>query len=296
MPPMILPDPKESGLDSTCSGLAEVNGTSLYYEVAGSGEPIVFIHGNVGDCRHFDGQFSTLAKDFRVARYDLRGYGKSKVPTKGVAYRDFEDLRALLDFLEMPSAHVVGFSLGAGVATDLAIAHPDRVRSLNLVGPWVFGYLRGRAPEELSASTLELAEAIGAVAATFAEQGKEKALQRWGEYVKPFAVVESARRRLAEIAVDYSFFHFQADLEPDTMQFLRPWAYGRLEEIQCPVLVVTSEKDMECCREVSEEVVRRAPDAREIDVEGIGHLIPLEIPVEFSKIVGEFVSEQSKPG
>lgn len=277
-------------MDATSSGLAEVNGTSLYYEIAGSGEPIVFIHGGVGDCRHFDGQFGPLAKDHRVARYDIRGYGQSKPPTLGVAYRDFEDVRALLDFLEMPAAHVVGFSLGAAIAADLAIGDPERVKSLILVGPWVFGYLRGRPPEELSASTLEFAEALGAVAATLADEGKEKALECWGDYVKPYAGAESARLRLAEIATDYSFCHFKEKLEPDTMQFLSPWAYGRIEEITCPILVVTSSQDMVNCREVGDEFVRRA-GARMIDLQGIGHLIPLEVPEEFTGIVRDFVSE-----
>ncbi|MFX0197840.1 MAG: alpha/beta fold hydrolase, partial [Candidatus Hodarchaeota archaeon] len=57
------------------SGFAEVNGTRLYFEAAGSGDPIVLIHGNYGDSRHWDDQFEIFAKDYKVIRYDVRGYG-----------------------------------------------------------------------------------------------------------------------------------------------------------------------------------------------------------------------------
>jgi CubicO group peptidase (beta-lactamase class C family) len=65
------------------TGFAEVNGTRLYYEVAGTGDPIVLIHGNFGDRRYYDGQFEALARLHRVLRYDVRGYGKSMLPEEG---------------------------------------------------------------------------------------------------------------------------------------------------------------------------------------------------------------------
>ena len=82
------------------SGYAEVNGTSLYYEVAGKGDPIVFIHGNFGDHRHWDFQFGPLSNNYKVVRYDLRGFGKSALPKSDESYNDWDDLKALLEFLE----------------------------------------------------------------------------------------------------------------------------------------------------------------------------------------------------
>ena len=57
-----------------------VNGTRIYYELKGSGEPVVLIHGGFGDLRYWDGQFDVLAGQFRVLRYDIRGFGKSDRP------------------------------------------------------------------------------------------------------------------------------------------------------------------------------------------------------------------------
>ena len=86
------------------TGIAEVNGTKLYYELAGAGECIVFIHGNFGDCRLWDNQFELFAKKYKVLRYDVRGYGKSAMPVKGEKYSPHNDLRALLDYLKIEKA------------------------------------------------------------------------------------------------------------------------------------------------------------------------------------------------
>lgn len=73
------------------SGYAEVNGTRLYYEIAGEEEPIVLIHGNGGDCRHWDNQFIPFSQNHRVLRYDIRGFGKSSNPTEGKQYSHHDD-------------------------------------------------------------------------------------------------------------------------------------------------------------------------------------------------------------
>ena len=122
------------------SGIAEVNGTKLYYETAGKGDVIILVHGNEGDRRHWDYQFLSLAKDFKVIRYYVRGYGKSALPDKEIAYWDHEDLKALLDYLEIRKSHICGLSMGSGIAVDFAIAYPEMCKSLIPIGPWANGY------------------------------------------------------------------------------------------------------------------------------------------------------------
>src|SRR5512137_2035471 len=85
------------GKPETISGFAPVNGTTLYYEMAGQGETVVFIHGNFGDRRHWDRQFKPLSKKFKVVRYDVRGFGKSAMPKTDEPYSDWDDLKALMD-------------------------------------------------------------------------------------------------------------------------------------------------------------------------------------------------------
>ena len=82
-------------------GLAEVNGARLYYEVAGSGHPLVLIHAYALDTRMWDSQFEEFAQRYQVVRYDVRGFGRSAPPTEE-SYSHVEDLKALLDLLSLP--------------------------------------------------------------------------------------------------------------------------------------------------------------------------------------------------
>ena len=86
---------------------------TLYYEECGEGQPVILVHGHSLDHRMWDGQFADLARDYRVIRYDLRGYGLSSPQTEDFQFTHVEDLVALMDSLHIEKAHVVGLSLGA---------------------------------------------------------------------------------------------------------------------------------------------------------------------------------------
>ena len=122
------------------SGTVKVNGVDLYYEVAGRGEPLVLIHGNGGDRRHWDFQFEPLSKEFQIIRYDVRGYGKSVFTNPDIEFSHHDDLKALLGYLEIESAHISGISMGSGIAIDFALAYPKRCKSLIPIGAWANGY------------------------------------------------------------------------------------------------------------------------------------------------------------
>ena len=174
------------------SGFAEVNGTRLYYEVAGSGDPIVLIHGNFGDRRYWDNQFEAFSKGYKVLRYDVRGFGKSADPVAGEPWMPTEDIRALLAYFGMSKAHIVGFSMGCGQAVDFVLSHPEMCHSLIAVGPWVAGY---KMPEEDGI-------AMGKVGSVLEEGGPGAA----AEYITnmPFfnahRVSSEVKERLKEVA------------------------------------------------------------------------------------------------
>ena len=120
-------------------GFIEVNGTRLYYEMAGAGDAVVFLHGFTLDTRMWDDQFERFAEQYHVIRYDLRGFGQSAVPTDA-PYAHFDDLKALLDALGIEQAHLVGLSKGGGVALDFALAFPTYVRGLVLIDSILGGF------------------------------------------------------------------------------------------------------------------------------------------------------------
>src|ERR1044072_7189923 len=96
------------------TGIARVNGTSLFYEMKGRGFPLVFISGGgVLDRRCWDEEFEFFAKYFRVIRYDVRGIGKSERPT--AAFSHSRDLYALLKFLGIKRTHLIALSVGGAM-------------------------------------------------------------------------------------------------------------------------------------------------------------------------------------
>jgi pimeloyl-ACP methyl ester carboxylesterase len=117
--------------------MASVNGVDLYYEETGEGMPLVWVHEYGGDSRSWEPQVRYFSRRYRVVTYNHRGYSPSTVPR---AARDYsqdllvEDLHQLMTHLELAPVHLGGCSMGANVARDFAIAHPEMARSLILVG------------------------------------------------------------------------------------------------------------------------------------------------------------------
>jgi pimeloyl-ACP methyl ester carboxylesterase len=118
---------------------AEVNGTRLYFEVAGSGHPMILIHGFTLDNRMWDDQFDTFALHYQVIRFDVRGFGKSALPTCE-SYSYAADLKALIDHLGISHAYVLGLSLGGMIAIDFALEHPEATDALILADTALGGF------------------------------------------------------------------------------------------------------------------------------------------------------------
>ena len=112
------------------TGFVDVGGgIELYFEEAGTGPAVLFIHAHSVDRRMWDAQFNRLSSQYRVVRYDLRGYGLSGMPQEGKDYLHAEDLYKLMDHLDIRSAHIVGLSLGAFVALDFMHLYPEHTLS-----------------------------------------------------------------------------------------------------------------------------------------------------------------------
>ena len=120
-----------SGTPDRESGMASVNGTRLYYETAGTGEPVIFVHGFTLDTRMWDDQFAEFAKRYRAIRYDARGFGKSAGITGPFSIRD--DLRALMDHLgvkQAPFVVLIGASMPSILAEISFVTNPQDAKLL----------------------------------------------------------------------------------------------------------------------------------------------------------------------
>ncbi len=117
---------------------ASINGATLYYELVGEGEPLVLVHAGIADSRMWDAQIEVFAQRYRVIRYDMRGFGRTSM-VEG-PYSHHEDLRGLLDFLDVRWAHLLGCSMGGATVLDFALRYPEKVGALVLVGSAVSGF------------------------------------------------------------------------------------------------------------------------------------------------------------
>jgi pimeloyl-ACP methyl ester carboxylesterase len=127
---------------ATPTGTIDVNGVRLYYELHGSGEPLVLVHGSWGDARSWRLVVPGLAESFRVVVYDRRGHSRSQRPdSPGSVDEDGDDLAALLEALDLAPAHVVTNSYGGNIALRLATRRPEVFRSLSCHEPPLWSLL-----------------------------------------------------------------------------------------------------------------------------------------------------------
>lgn len=255
------------------SGYAEVNDTRLYYETTGAGHPIVLIHGYTLDIRMWEDQFEPFSQEYKVVRYDLRGFGKSACPSPDGDYRHTEDLKALLDFLGIPKAYVMGLSMGGGVAIEFTLEHPDVAQALIPVDSTLGGFKYSR---EFNAIFVE-------VFSRCKNEGVEAAKKVWMEcplFVPIFEIPEAASR-FSKMVSDYSGWHWSTN--SDAMQSITPAAIGRLEEISVPALMIVGERDMSDFLNIAGVMVQNIPNARLVTIVGVGHMSNMENPESFNR-------------
>ncbi|MBX3058798.1 MAG: alpha/beta fold hydrolase [Anaerolineae bacterium] len=262
-------------------GFANVNGTQLYYEIAGDGPPLVLIHGFGLDGRMWEAQMAAFTPAYQVIRYDLRGFGRSAVP--GVErYTHYEDLQTLLNHLHIERAHILGLSLGGGIAVDFALAYPSMTDHLILAAA---SALNGFVwPDELAGWFAGFAEA--------AHSGNmAQAKERWlncGWFV-PAQRQPAVTAHLRQLVADYSGWHF---LHKNPVRGLHPPANERLAEIQAPTLVIVGEQDLPFYNHpLADHLAGHIPNAQKVVIPGIGHMVNMEDPPRFNEIVLTFLRQ-----
>src|SRR5215813_6605272 len=114
------------------TGYAPVNGLKMYYEIHGQGDPVVLLHGSfMTITNNWPDAIAMLAKSRQVIAVEMQGHGRTADIDRDFSYENLaDDIAALLDYLKIPQADVLGYSMGGGVAMQLAIRHPDKVRKV----------------------------------------------------------------------------------------------------------------------------------------------------------------------
>lgn len=259
------------------SGLLAVEGGQLYYEALGRGPAVVLVHGGYGDHRMWDDQFTALADDFRVVRYDHRGFGRSPAPAG--PYSPASDLLRLMDHLGIERAHLVGNSIGGAFVLDFALLHPARTDRLVVVSSGANGY--PYTPEDV--------QSIAAVFNAARQEGPERAAEMWLQH--PMVALSSRDSRTAprlQSMVRENRGIFQMPQWP--REPLDPPAFRRLAEILRPVLFVVGGDDTPLVRRSARESADRVPGARWQELSGADHLPQMVRPAEFNGVLRRFLN------
>ena len=209
----------------TRHGFAEIDGGQLYYEVAGSGKPVVLVHAGIADHRMWDDQLVPFAERYQVIRFDQRGFGQSSAPIGPFAF--YDDLYLLLRELSVTRAVCIGGSLGGATAIDLTLTHPEMVDALVLVGSG----LGGMEWPPLTPVELELFSQVeeAAKSGDFAT-ANEIEVHIWvdGPERNPDAVNPGVRARVREMNLQTFTLHGENEqVEPQALGASRQRAPGR---------------------------------------------------------------------
>lgn len=260
------------------SGYVDVDGARLYFESHGAGGPVVLLHGGLVDGRLWDEQMPVLAARHRAIRIDLRGYGKSEA--EPVSFSHVDDLDRALSHLALERVSLVGLSAGGGLAVEFALAHPDKVERLVLVGPGLPGFDWTDGIERLVADVERALESGDIEAAVEHTIDYWTVARREKSSVDP-SVLERVRamsRRLFE--------------GPDLDEFERrdPTIIKRLSEVSAPALLIAGEQDVADIHRIADIIERDVPNVRRESIPG-GHHPNLDSPDRFNELVLSFLDQ-----
>jgi 3-oxoadipate enol-lactonase len=253
----------------------------LYSEVSGDGPEIVLLHEGICDSRMWDRQWETFTRSHRVLRFDFRGYGRS--PLEAGAYSGARDVLELMDRHGFERTALVGVSLGGRVALEIALARPERVAALVLVGSGLPGH---DWSEEMKAIW---EEEESAARAGDLDQAVEVSLRTWvdGPRRSPVDVDADVRARVAEM--QRRAYELQLPVEEDEEELLVDDVAHRLGEVQAPTLVLVGEEDVPDIHAIADRLASEIPGARKAAIANTAHVPSMERPREFEELVLGFL-------
>jgi pimeloyl-ACP methyl ester carboxylesterase len=254
----------------------QANHINLYYEERGDGPPLVFIHGLGSSTRDWEFQVPEFSKSYRVITFDLRGHGQSDKPAGPYDLPMMAaDLAGLLQALRIPSAHLVGISLGGGVAFQFALDYPALVKSLTIVNS---GPSLGGTPEQ---ARQEIERRVGIV--------QQLGMRAMGEALSP-----NLFPKLEHAALRETFVARWAENDPrayiEATRSMLGWSVvEQLGAIVCPTLILAADQDYSPVA-AKEAYVKLIPQARLVVIPEAHHATPIEQPEKFNAALTDFLA------
>jgi len=261
-------------------GFLDLGGSKIYYEECGSGPNVVLLHDGLLHSVTWDESWDALCAKFHAVRYDRRGYGRSDAPKANFSPTD--DVHQVMAHVGMRSAVIVGNSSGGELAIDFALAHPESVVGLFLIGPVVHGMR----------STDHFAERGERNQAPLRHGDAKAAAENWSK--DPYLIAnghDAARKRFYEELIRYPqnmSYTGEFEILPTSPAILH------LGEIEVPTFVLVGEFDIPDVHAQCGAIDAGIPAAQRDIIKGDGHLIQLEDPQLFTERLIRFVNLQAR--
>jgi len=242
---------------ATRSGLASVNGVSIFFAQFGGGPSVIFFHGGLGNSNYWGHQVRQLSSDFSVTVMDTRGHGRSPPTSGGFSYTKFaEDAAGLMDLLGIPSASIIGWSDGAITGLQLAMTRPERVSKL-----FAFG----------ANSSIDGLKANGSRSHVFSSYVARCKAE--------YALLSPSPERWLNLV---NGLREMWRTEPN---FTRQ----KLAAVKVPTTISDGEYDEIIKQEHTKEIAAEIPGARLIILTNVSHFAMLQNPIQFNEAVSEFL-------
>jgi pimeloyl-ACP methyl ester carboxylesterase len=263
------------------TGYVDIGKTSLYYEEMGQGNPLIMLHGGLLDRRMWDDQFGEFAEQYRAIRYDARGHGNSESVADTFAHH--EDLRLLMEGLNVEKAVLMGLSMGGYITIDFALAYPEKVTALILAAPGLTGYAFNSDVLKKNNEQLRQAarnEDLDMVVEYF-QRSWTDGPTRSPDEINP-AVREKVRSMSVENVKKWNSQSVEKRLDPP--------AIGRLSEIRIPVLIILGDLDMPDITDIVGIIEKDIKGAHKVVLQNVAHMVNMEKPEEYNRAVLYFLS------
>ncbi|MFW5955758.1 MAG: alpha/beta fold hydrolase [Rhodothermales bacterium] len=270
----------------------QLDGTQLEYIEKGTGEPVVFVHGTLGDYRSWELQLNTFAETYRVISYSRRYHYPNHCNGDESDYSaalHADDLASFITGLGLKSAHIVGTSYGAYTSLLLAARHPDRVRALVLGDPPVFPLL-----EQDSEGRKMRHDFLASV---------------WkpaGEMMRRGEIKEGVRIFVDGVVQEGAFDQFPPEVrslildnacefkvETSSPDFWTPFRCEEARRIETPTLLLTGDQSLKWLRLIVEKLDRCLPNSTCVTLPETTHEVTSDNPEAFNAIVLDFLARHS---
>jgi pimeloyl-ACP methyl ester carboxylesterase len=260
-------------------------GVTLNYEISGEGDPLLLVMGTSGSILLWGEMISRLAQDYRVIAFDNRGLGGSERGEGEISVASLaEDASALLEALDIPRAHVMGWSLGSAVVQELALTHPDQVATAIMYATWA--RCDGFQRSVLSAlrhpyATRNMEAALASAGLAFSPQLLDH--PDFQKMLEPMLPAFPQNEDQMQVTVE----QWDADLAHDTVD--------RLAGITAPTLVIVGEQDLLTPPWQAKAVADAIPGAHFELLTGPGssHGVHIERPEDVVRVVTGFLKDNT---